>query len=486
MRTTSVSKEDMVPHLGACLWEARRHVSAHCAEVVVKVGMAYSASHRGFEVQVSVFWRQGADSGQEVVWDRFNVRGFRREEFVQREEEILDVCDQHQADLVFSHAHHADPPLPSIPVLFRYHPFRLRALRPYGKMLARIGADGAQLRNEDVSQAARRALWLEELARARLPLRQRIGSERTKGRTFQRHADMLAAYAYFCAELDALFDFPAHLTSMLRATDHAGVRLDDLDLPHAALYLHFGRQDDLQVGAGWTCDGAYVFEHVREDGSRWLMVSIVAAPPTFEAFADTDECVEPVYHAAVCRRSDRRSVGRLLTSHLYDQLNNLSRTDFAKMMAEDAAAATQAKEELHLLLPRQGAYLEMLKLVANALAYLSRYPEDIQTRWSAGAPPELAYLAQASDSPRIRERARKELEEQGYAPVRACGAGLEARALRNAQVRAWHVLGRWERQGYDDEAQRLVWMMPSSLEQLPGYRQLAQDRASRMRNRDDG
>jgi len=485
MHTASVSKEDMVAHLGACLWEARHHVAAHSPEATIKVGIAYSASHRGFEVQLSVFWRQGADREQEVLWDRFNVRGFRRDEFVQREDEILDVCDQHLADLVFTRAYHEDPPLPSLPVLFRYHPFRMRALRPYGKMLARLGAEAAQWRH-DVPQACRRALWQEELARTALPLRQRIGSERTKGRTVQRHADLLAAYAYFCGELDALYDFPAHLTSMLRATDYAGVRLEDLELPHAALYLHFGRQEDLQVGAGWTCDGAYVFEHVRDDGSRWITVSVVAAPPTFEAFADTDECVEPVYHASVCRRSDRRSVGRLLTSHLYDQLNSLSRTDFAKRMAEDAAAATQAKDELNLLLPRQGAFLEMLKLVANALAYLSRYPEDIQTRWSAGAPPELAYLAQASDSPRIRERARKELEDQGYAPVRACGAGLEARATRSTEVRAWHILGRWERQGYDDEAQRLVWMMPSSLDQLPGYRQRAPDRAAQVANRNDG
>lgn len=464
MRTPVLPKERFLDHLRASLSEARAHVTQACDEPELCASLASRPGSKGLEVQASVVWR---NSPHPIIarqqWDRLRSSAFTLEELDLLHEDFQHLCEGLGIDIAPSHTWHVDEPPPLLPQLYRYHPFRLRALRSFGERLESAGARSRGEVSVELLQVCRQIIWQDEQHALRNPLRYRLRSLRHKGRTLLRYADELVAFACYSAAQRQLFDFSEELTCQLRATDSDSVHIGDVHLPHCALYLHFGRQPDLDLGGTWVPEGAYVRERWADDGRRQLILTFVSAPSEIDTYLDFDLNVEPVYEVKLDAYAERRSLRRVLTDDLIDSIDGLQRSQFdddlASLLAPESMRSSA--EEIDLLQMRRRPYAEMINLTLNALAYLSMYPDRVATGWAADAPSDLAETARTARSARLRLRARDALQEQGFALVHQCGGVATATHATLSGMRAFESRGRWVGKLNTTESDRaLTWIEP--------------------------
>jgi hypothetical protein len=112
---------------------------------------------------------------------------------------------------------------------------------------------------------------------------------------------------------------------------------------------------------------------------------------------------------------------------------------------------------------------EAMHLVANALCYLTAYPDDVLPVWPHGTPQALLSSA-STGTPRRRAKARSQLESMGFTKVHIFGsrmaASLKAAPTTEAEERhprAHWRRGHWRRQAHGENRQlrRLIWLMPT-------------------------
>jgi hypothetical protein len=125
-----------------------------------------------------------------------------------------------------------------------------------------------------------------------------------------------------------------------------------------------------------------------------------------------------------------------------------------------------AKERLEEVNQRHPVYRAALRLVVNALCYVTAYPEDIKPVWPEGTP---VSLREKADHGRGKEamRAKSKLAALGYVPVHVCGQRLEDERKRigmanHGQVASHWRRGHWRNQAHGPERllRKLIWVMP--------------------------
>jgi hypothetical protein len=302
--------------------------------------------------------------------------------------------------------------------------------------------------------------------------------------------DLGLFFADFCRCGREIFDFPAAMIEMFRKTDVDDIPLAAIKAPYPCFYLYFGPQRDLETKPGWHPDGAYV-AIIGAGDNTVMQMALTSAPPDEASYAAWLSNPEPAYVQAVAAERLKLGVGEATDLVLSDKMAELRKqianppgdgmireaveslggegTRLDGMEFSDNTA-NFARKELEGLPALHAAWQQMLRLVVNALAYLSAYPEDIRTEWPKKAPQDLCLKLQ-NGSPKQQQRARSHLAALGFTAIHLCGkgfrdqppeAGLPSAPGEQAPRKQTWVRGHWYNQAYGPQhsLRRLKWRMP--------------------------
>jgi len=129
-------------------------------------------------------------------------------------------------------------------------------------------------------------------------------------------------------------------------------------------------------------------------------------------------------------------------------------------------SSERAKERIISTNYRYPVYREALKLVVNALCYITAYPEDIGTIWPEGTPSSLKTKADTGIG-KESSRAKSKLASMGYVPVHICGKRIEDQRTKISSPTGTHPSAHWRRghwrnqpYGQGRSLRKIIWMMP--------------------------
>jgi hypothetical protein len=290
-------------------------------------------------------------------------------------------------------------------------------------------------------------------------------------------------YALYVRAGRQLYDFPASMVEMFRHTDVDQIPVSALKFQYPAQYLYFGPQEDLELRPGWHVDGAYVCNHeATDEQAGWRVLTIVlTAAPRSPDFVRWDVVPEPCYTQAMNQDVLTGTIGAAVDAVLQEKLGTLAplleKPDsvpvdlsayegsgiFEGIRLADVSGKT-ARQNLAETQSMHKVYHEALKLVINGIAYLSSYPDDIQTSYPENTPASLR--EKLSAMPAKAQKTKSKLASMGFTPVHFCGqqARQEAPATgtvtRNLKV--WWRRGHWRHQvhGVGRALRKLLWIRP--------------------------
>ena len=101
-------------------------------------------------------------------------------------------------------------------------------------------------------------------------------------------------------------------------------------------------------------------------------------------------------------------------------------------------------------------------ILANALCYLTAYPQDSQERWTAKAPPKLTQQTGEGSAAQKRSALSK-LWALGHTRVQVLGEEFEHQAQSGQGVAAHWRRGHWRRQAHGPSLslRKLLWIRPT-------------------------
>ncbi len=379
------------------------------------------------------------------------------------------------------------------PPLYRYHPERYHASHHFAENVGKAYRHRVDPRTgspmADVIESIHG--WIiEELNRGLrdTPLKDRRNAPHTS-LILEAAATNSYPYGRFVQAGRQILDFPQAMLDLFANTDVDDVPLDPLKMPYGAQYLHFGPQADLELEPGWVVDGAYV-ESMGEPGD--ISFQITAVPLDHSLMTHWFVHPEPMVRQEFVGKYRTMDLATAIDTALAERLESLRQSLQRKGgdITEDLAAEAQAQGgelgpnlrvtdvssqlaaiRIEQTMRQHEVYRKAMRLVVNALCYVTAYPDDIRQAWPEGTPQSLQVKADAKEG-KPSERARSKLTSMGYVPVHLCGTHF-AEELEKAKL--WEGLGghksahwrrgHWRRQanGPEFSLRRLKWIMPMAV-----------------------
>lgn len=375
------------------------------------------------------------------------------------------------------------------PPLYAYHPQRVHDLLPFGKELAWIG-QSAPVEYVGTIEPNQVEMLAEILLDAQMPspdtpvpIRQRVAVSDASMK-LRVAIEGYLSFVWWERAGRNIFDMPAQLTDMFRHTDIDDVPAEMLKLPYSSFYLAFGPQVDLELEPGWHPDGAYVSTTPNGD----LKICVTARAPDVDTFRATQVRFEPFFIKNIRSQYLKMSLGEAVSMALSDQMAQLRKemedvelekvgSEASSVLIEEAGVGVRsihrkrAERELENLPAAHDVFEQMLRLVANAMVYLTAYPDDVKTDWPAATPARLRKQAISSERPTQARNAKSKLLALGYTAIHFCGHGLQFAPHISpgktdgmdieAPTYRW-VRGFWVRQAYGPRhsLRKLQWRMP--------------------------
>jgi hypothetical protein len=219
---------------------------------------------------------------------------------------------------------------------------------------------------------------------------------------------------------------------------------------------------------------------------------VTAQPPSVDAFANCCSLEEPFYIQKISAEHMKLSLAEATTASLAETLAELrtevADQEFPRMVQQvneeiggessvtlASSRERNARAQLERLPGKHAMYEKMLRLIVNAIIYLTAYPDDVRKDWPAETPQRLRDQAtQTEGSYKQARNAVSKLLALGYTSIHFCGKNLddelspydssvyEARTEDVDTVVTW-VRGFWMRQahGQGRTLRRWQWRMPT-------------------------
>lgn len=274
--------------------------------------------------------------------------------------------------------------------------------------------------------------------------------------------DMLAS---FFNDGQVLFHIARPLREAFLTSDLGDACGSDLKFPFDSFYMHLGADMGLTLNDGRArLEGALVER--REDGKslRIALVGDMVDKPahwglrgmeSFSFYIDNENMDRPLLQAI-----EERLKHEARDPNDVKELSDWSTfTVEEKKSIQEGWASHDLERELHS--KNLQVTLDCMKLVANALLYLSQYPEDAQEGWQDGAPKGFTEKFERQD-PKAREKTLSRARNDGFTRIRRVGKLFEREESReqgdspSPHLRRAH----WRRQAYGPKLslRRLMWI----------------------------
>lgn len=269
-----------------------------------------------------------------------------------------------------------------------------------------------------------------------------------------------------------------HLTPKLRdaflTSDLGDACADDIRFPFPSLYVHLGADLGMTFNDGAArLEGVLLERREHQSGPSlnvFLVGELVSSPAhwglrgleTFHFYiAGTDEeTAEPAMKTPLLRAIEKH-----LLKEGQDPNDLKEYQDWSGFTPEEKADiqrtwAGHAKErELHQ--KNIQVTKDCLQLAANALLYLSQYPEDAEEQWQEGTPKGYQEKFARQDG-KAREKTLSRAQAEGFTRIRKVGRLFESEfSGEPGDSPAPHLRrAHWRRQAYgpSQSLRRLVWI----------------------------
>lgn len=394
---------------------------------------------------------------------------------------LADECDYAVA---------SKPATSLIPPLYRYHPERFKAFHTCADEVGKLYRHHVDPRNGMLSLDLLNILMgyvVGELnQKGRLYPRRLTLEAPSPSLVIEANESLVTTYGRFIQAGRQIIDFPPTLTDLLSNTDVDDIPLNTIKLPYAAQYLHFGPRPELEMEPGWVADGCYV-EARGEAGD--IRFTVTAVPDDPDKARDwfinpepnyTQDFVEQFRYMDLATAMDtvfsdrmhglvkaKDKPGGLITDDVRDTFDQRGEQMPEGIEIVDVSPK-MADTRIEMEQRRHPVYRAMLRLVVNALCYITAYPDDIATVWPEGTPQSLRNKADVGKGKEVL-RARSKLAALGYVPIHICGQRL-AEQMSNlppgpgsGRHHATHWRrGHWRNQPHGEgrALRKLIWLMP--------------------------
>lgn len=249
----------------------------------------------------------------------------------------------------------------------------------------------------------------------------------------------LSVAAGFHLRGKVVFQIEPTLKAAFLDSDLGETTLQDLSFPHNDFYLHLGTEMGLTFNQGAAAlEGVFVsWNPERKDLALTLAGNLVQEPrhwgerglETFTMVLGEELAEMPLLDAARQSMSadkvdiDKVLAKREIPEHLQPEVEKL-KVEFADALQHEREVRTD----------NTSTVLECVRLIANALLYISAYPEDAVPGFPDDFPKGFQEKIERSEG-KVRERTLAKARSAGFSPVTRVGLVFE-RELKEAGLHA--------------------------------------------------
>ena len=259
-------------------------------------------------------------------------------------------------------------------------------------------------------------------------------------------------YSYYVEYLNNgqnIFHFPNALLNLFNKTDVDNVYLKYIHFPFKQFYIYLGLQKELLIfGKDYFVDGAYI--RYEPEIEPYLKILLTTVQPNLEYNPELNIIENP----------DK--------SYEFDLLIN-----------EDATVGSSIENEFKIykdadldnviekkFIPGFPIFKESLRLIINALCYLSSEHKEVDSRYPSNTPDSLIDKLSKSKSTKDIQRNQSKLESQGYTKILFCGDSVkkEYESIPSGKELSTHWRrGHWRNQVYGESflQHKLIWIKPT-------------------------
>jgi hypothetical protein len=263
----------------------------------------------------------------------------------------------------------------------------------------------------------------------------------------------------------AIYVIPDRLVEEFHHTDCSEVRVGDINLPFASVFLKFTPPEPVHLGENARVDGCYIGKQrdeflftltARMDGVDYENSMSVA-------------CMDPIFALHVPTSDPDLEINRAvelgIEAFLRDNeppndnfSGDIERPDGTIAHVEDIRARSR-KRRIERFRSQEPTFRACLNIIVNAACFISFRPDDVSDAWEGEPSPDLLAAANApGDTRRSRDRklgAVRKLETGDFTHVKICGRDLfadagrsDAEGIEGKSPRAHWRRGHWRRQRY--------------------------------------
>lgn len=240
--------------------------------------------------------------------------------------------------------------------------------------------------------------------------------------------------------------------------------VSDLKFPFDVFYVHLGADLGLGLNDGRARLEGALLERREGEAIRISLVGDMTEVPahwglrgmeSFSFYIDAENLEKPLLAAI----EDRLTELATDPNEMQEFKDWSSFTEEVKQEIQQGWASHDLERELNLKNMRVA--LDCMKLVANALLYLSQYPEDAEESWQEGSPRAHIEKYERQDE-KGREKTLSRARNDGFTRIRKVGRLFEeSQAAEEGDSPAPHLRrAHWRRQahGPKQSLRRLVWI----------------------------
>jgi len=272
-----------------------------------------------------------------------------------------------------------------------------------------------------------------------------------------------------------IFDFNEDITEEFLNTDVDEVPLSSIKLPYKAFYLCFGPQEKLVLKKGYFIDGAYI--HEMKPFSFDIFLTSVRQNFNYTKKSNFVLDRDYSYHWEFDTEKEQNlTVKSGIDNYIkenkpFDKLEITPKTEFIdtgdrKIMLVDKIGYSQnliADE----MIQSYEIFKESLKLIFNALCYITTYQKDVVTKYPDDSPATLVNKFEHSKKMKDVRRNESKLASMGYTKIHFCDTIIKYPNQVNndtgREVSTHWRRGHWRHQAYGTgfSEHKLIWIRPT-------------------------
>lgn len=287
---------------------------------------------------------------------------------------------------------------------------------------------------------------------------------------YYREADLAKLYMVFSRTGKNIFHISPALVTMLSATSVDDICLANIKVPYPFFYLSFEKQQQLQLryseNRTFYIEGAYFQDEWEEIGTI-TRISLIANQngqylPGGELVYDRGMDKKPGRNI----KEDLDEENEQLRGELKEgPWASLVRAHEGGGEPDPIMMEAETKEQAFAVANIE-VFQEAIKLIVNALCYISTYKEDVSLQFPSGAPKKLLEKLSRATSPKQKKKVLSELDAMGYTRIRICGQNIQQeyeRSLSGREMKSHWRRGHWRNQAYGTglSERRLLWIRPT-------------------------